>query len=148
MHMDGQNNAPQPPQTPKPTGSQLPPNEQEARNLKTAQNLIMAASLAGPISLFIGGFWLSSAGLVCGIIGFRKLKVLEQNQGATSAVAARFKKSSIISIVICGIITVLNVVAAVIMYPLVLQALETGDYSHLMPGAGPNTPSGGNSTWG
>ncbi len=146
--MNGHNNAPQPPQAPKPADFQLPPNEQDARNLKSAQNLIMVASLAGPISLFIGGFWLSCVGLICGIIGFRKLKVLAQKQNAISVVAARFKKSSIISIVICGIITVLNVVAAVILYPLVLQALETGDYSQLMPGMGTNAPSGGNSTWG
>ncbi|MEG2934654.1 MAG: hypothetical protein RR842_13845 [Gordonibacter sp.] len=146
--MDGQNNAPQPPQAPEPAHSQLPPSDQDVRSLKVAQNLIMVASLAGPISLFFGGFWLSAAGLVCGIIGFRKFKALIQSQSSISSVATRFKKSSIVSIVICSIVTVLNVVSAVILYPIVLQALETGDYANFMPGTGTGTPSGGNSTWG
>lgn len=50
-------------------------NMNDLRELKKAQTMVMVASVAGPVSLFIGGVLLSGVGLVCAIIALRKLKI-------------------------------------------------------------------------
>ncbi|MEI3232644.1 MAG: hypothetical protein V8S24_16300 [Gordonibacter pamelaeae] len=42
----------------------------------------------------------------------------------------------------------LNAVSAYLMYPAVLEALESGDYGNLAPGTDLGTTPKGNSTWG
>ena len=51
-------------------------NMNDLRELKKAQTMVMVASVAGPVSLFIGGVLLSGVGLVCAIIALRKLNKL------------------------------------------------------------------------
>lgn len=54
-------------------------NMNDLRELKKAQTMVMVASVAGPVSLFIGGVLLSGVGLACAIIALRKLnKLIEQ----------------------------------------------------------------------
>ena len=53
-----------------------------------------------------------------------------------------------IGIVVCSIALVLNAVSAYLMYPAVLEALESGDYGNLAPGTDLCTTPKGNSTWG
>ena len=66
---EGENQQPLPPQN-------YRPSTEDLRQARTARNLTMFASIAGPVSLIIGGVVLSGAGLVCGFIAWRKLKFL------------------------------------------------------------------------
>ena len=132
---------------PQPPNSPIPPlNTQDARSLKIAQNLTLVGSLAGPVSLFIGGVLLGLAGLTCAIIGFRKLNKLTETNPNMHLIIKRVKRSSIIAMVICGIAIVLNAISAYMMFPLVMEALQTGDYRNL--GGGISELPGNNSTWG
>ena len=142
--MDDQNQPPKPPGYSEPPnqGPRLRPNERDVRDLKVAQNLVMVASIAGPVSLFIGGVFLATAGLVCAIIALKKLNDLSTRLTDVAAAAKRLKRSCIIGIVVC------NAVSAYLMYPAVLEALESGDYGNLAPGADLGTTPKGNSTWG
>ena len=58
---EGENQQPLPPQN-------YRPSTEDLRQARTARNLTMFASIAGPVSLIIGGVVLSGAGLVCGFI--------------------------------------------------------------------------------
>ena len=141
--MDDQNQPPKPPGYPEPPnqGPRLRPNERDVRDLKVAQNLVMVASIAGPVSLFVGGVFLATAGLVCAIIALKKLNALSTRLTDVAAPAKRLKRSCIIGIVVCSIALVLNAVS-------VLEALESGDYGNLAPGTDLGTTPKGNSTWG
>ncbi|OUO89289.1 hypothetical protein B5F44_00950 [Gordonibacter urolithinfaciens] len=108
----------------------------------------MVASIAGPVSLFIGGVFLATAGLVCAIIALKKLNALSTRLTDVAAPAKRLKRSCIIGIAVCSIALVLNAVSAYLMYPAVLEALESGDYGNLAPGTDLGTTPKGNSTWG
>ena len=145
--MDDQNQPPKPPGYPEPPnqGPRLRPNERDVRDLKVAQNLVMVASIAGPVSLFVGGVFLATAGLVCAVIALKKLNALSTRLTDVAAPAKRLKRSCIIGIVVCSIALVLNAVSA---YPAVLEALESGDYGNLAPGTDLCTTPKGNSTWG
>lgn len=149
--MDEQNRPPQPSKSPEPP-YQKPkpqPNMQDTRTLKVAQNLAMVASLAGPVSIFIGGVFLSTAGLVCAIVALYKLNGLAKKNSDFAMAVKRLKRVCITAIVICGIALVLNAISAYLMYPMVLEALESGDYGNLGSnlGTSPDAPKG-SSTWG
>ena len=58
--------------------------------------MVMVASVAGPVSLFIGGVLLSGVGLVCAIIALRKLNKLIEKRTDVSALAQRLKRSAIV----------------------------------------------------
>lgn len=148
--MDDKNQSPQPPQMPEPPHQAPRPqsNAEDAHTLKVARNLILVASLAGPVSLFIGGVFLGTAGLICGIIGYRKLSALIVEPRSIATAAKYARRSSIVAIVICSIAIVLNAVYAYIAFPAVLEMLQSGDYGNLAPGADLGTSSEGNSFWG
>lgn len=131
---------------PIPDPPNLQPNMLDLRNVKSARTLIMVANIAGPVSLFIGGVLLGTAGLVCGIIGYRKLSVLLKKKSEVADIAIRLRRSSIVAMVICSVAIILNAIAIYLMLPVVLEMLETGNYTGLVPNAG--TGTGGSSTWG
>lgn len=135
-------------QYPAPEGPRMPdPNMIDARELRSAQNLILAASIIGPISLIFASLLFSVAGLTCGYLGFRKLKALEAKHTGISGVATRMKRSAIIAMSICGVATVLNVVLLWVLFPSLMEFIETGDYGNLLSGNG-GSSAGTNSTWG
>lgn len=142
--MDNQHDAPQPPPISEPTHPNLPPSPEDARRLKVAQNLIMIASIAGPLSLFFGSFWLSGSGLVCAIIGYRRIKKLMDKRTKISEAAAYFRRSGIVAIVISAVITILNVISFFILLPIVIEMIQSGDYGDLLPKVAQNATS----TWG
>ncbi len=133
---------------PEKSGSPAPlqPNMNDQRELRASQTLIMVANIAGPVSLFIGGMLLGTAGLVCAIIACRKLRRLMTKQDEIARIAARLKRASFIGMGICGVAIVLNGISMYFMYPVILEMLQTGDYSGLTGSAGGG--AGTSSTWG
>lgn len=146
--MEEQNLAPKQPEPPQ-KSPRPNPNFQANRDLKVAQNLVLVASLAGPISIFIGGVLLSTAGLVCAIIGLRKVLTLIAKEPELKPIAAMTKRSGMLALVFCSIALVLNLISFFIMLPIVMQMMETGEYGDLMANIGSSAgTSGGTSTWG
>ena len=159
---DSQNRPPEPPPAPENqdprkqseesqrnvpgVSASLQPNMQDFREIKSAQTLVMIANIAGPVSLFIGGVLLGSVGLVCGIVGYRKLSALAKKTTEVAAIASRLRRSSIIGMVICGIAIVLNAVSMYYFFPEFLAMLESGDYAGLAADAGAG--AAGSATWG
>ena len=78
-------------------------NMNDLRELKKAQTMVMVASVAGPVSLFIGGVLLSGVGLACAIIALRKLNKLIEKRTDVSALAQRLKRSAIVGVAVCGV---------------------------------------------
>lgn len=131
-----------------PNNTPMPqPSADDMRDLKKSQTLVMVASIAGPVSLFIGGMLLSAAGFICGIIGFRKLGKLTTKQTDVAKMAQRLKRSSIVGIVVCGVAFALNAVAFYLMLPVVLDMVESGNYAGSLADIGAGS-TGLNSTWG
>lgn len=135
------------PQAPQPSSPQ-----DDERELKRAQNLTIAASILGPVSLFFGTVLTSGAGIACAILALRKILKIEKAEGPLRIAAKRMKVLSIVTLVVCSLAFILSAITIWLLYPIVLEAVETGDYSALMNGS---TGSGlgdgstkGSSTWG
>ncbi len=154
------NQGPQPPQIPNAPGqdpnTQYSPNRHmpqpvyvvpEDQELRRARNYVLIANICGPVSLFIGGMLLAGVGLIFAILGMRKFNKLAQSNSAVSQVAKVMKRTSIISIVICAVAFALNAVTAYIMFPEIMNMVQSGDYGSL-GGAPADSPSGATSTWG
>lgn len=121
-------------------------NMNDLRELKKSQTMVMVASIAGPVSLFIGGVLLSGVGLVCAIVAFRKLKKLIAKHTDVSVLAQRLKRSAIVGMAVCGVAFVLNAISFYLMMPVVLEMMESGDYTGAMTDVG--SGAAGTSTWG
>ena len=120
-------------------------NMNDLRELKKAQTMVMVASVAGPVSLFIGGVLLSGVGLVCAIIALRKLNKLIEKRTDVSALAQRLKRSAIVGMAVCGVAFALNAISFYLMMPVVLEMMESGDYAGAVTDAGIGAAG---STWG
>lgn len=121
-------------------------NMNDLRELKKSQTMVMVASIAGPVSLFIGGVLLSGIGLVCAIAAFRKLKKLIAKHTDVSVLAQRLKRSAIVGMAVCGVAFALNAISFYLMMPVVLEMMESGDYTSAMTDVG--SGAAGTSTWG
>lgn len=147
---------PEPPRKPssspspqKDPGHEPRPGTEEAKEIHTARNLIMVGSIAGPVSLFIGGVLLSTVGAVCAFLGLRKVNKLTGEQANTGILLSSMRRSATIALVVCGLAIVLNGISSIIMFPIILEAVQNGDYGNIMPGIGDaNTAPGTSSTWG
>ena len=81
------------------------------RQIKSAQTLITISTIAAPVSLLFGGVLLSSAAIVCGIVGMRKLgKIQAHGQQERNAIQVALK-SARMAIVMSGIALALNAVS-------------------------------------
>lgn len=152
--MNDQNLTPQPPEPPQPPQQDHDqhPNDSDVHDLKSAQNLVMVASFAGPISVFLGGILLSGAGLVCGFLGLRTLNELVKKHAdhtRLGVAVTKIRRACIVALAICGIALILNVISFAIMYPIVLEALESGNYENLFSATqGSQNAPEESSTWG
>ncbi|WP_302962766.1 hypothetical protein [uncultured Adlercreutzia sp.] len=136
---------PQEPQVPRPTGTDY--------ELKSARTLATIATIAGPVSLIIGGVALSTVALVCGIIAFAKVRrTLAAMEPSERLYARALKQTALMGIVIAAVALTLNAVSVALMMPVLLEAMQTGDYSAILgdaAGSIQDVPgTGGGSAWG
>ncbi len=122
------------------------PNALDSRSLQTARTLTMFSSIAGPVSLFIGGVLLSGAGIVCGIIAWRKLKALGSRETEIAEAANQLKKSCVIALVFCAVAFVLNAISFAFSFSALLAMVESGELAELATEASSGAAS--TSTWG
>lgn len=128
----------------------------EEFELKSARTLSTVATIAGPVSFIIGGVALSTVALVCGIIALTKVRrVLARDDSAQRPYARALRQTAIMSIAIAVVALVLNAVSVALMMPVLIQAMQTGDYSAILGNAastiqGTPNPSNGSSgnAWG
>ena len=112
---------------------------------KTIQTLASVSLIGGPLSLIIGGVFLSTAALVCGIIA---LVMVRSKNGAeakemTEAIRQTLMRQAIIGIAMSGIAVVMNAASLIMMMPAILDAAQTGDFSSVFGGSSTGGGSAG-----
>lgn len=129
------------------------PNMADDRILKTAHSQINVALVLGPISLFLGGMLLGIVGVILAVLGMRKLDGLIAKSSVYKADAERLKKSARIAMIVCAIAITLNFISFVIMYPTIMEMIDSGQLDALLGSSGTmssgsSTGSSASSTWG
>lgn len=135
--------------------NQFKPNALDERALRSARSKTMFAYIAGPLSLFVGGMLLGTIGTICAFLAYRKLHSLAQKTNETAAVAGGMIKSARTALIICLVAVMLNAVSFAklivsvvgIMFPVIEQMLQNGDFASVAGNMSAGTAAG-TSTWG
>lgn len=132
---------------PKDGNNQFKPNALDERALRSARSQTMFAYIAGPLSLFVGGLLLGTIGTICAFLAYRKLHSLAQKSNETAAIASGMMKSARTALIICLVAVTLNAVSFAIMFPVIVQMLQNGDFASVAGNMSAGTAAG-TSTWG
>lgn len=149
-------------QTPQLPNAPVPDHAQavdqfDLMELNSARTLTTVATIAGPVSFIIGGVALSTVAVVCAILALTKARrVLRKPQGEHSGYANMVRQTAIMGLLISSIALILNIVGLVTMLPILMEAMQTGDYSAILgdaassiQGTAPSSgSSGGGNAWG
>lgn len=126
---------------------QFRPNTLDEQTLRSARSQTTFAFIAGPLSLFVGGMLLGTLGVICAFLANRKLHSLAQKTNETASIARRMLKSARTALVICLVAVALNAVSFAIMFPVIEQMLQSGDFASVAGNMSAGTAAG-TSTWG
>lgn len=96
--------------------------------------------------MFVAGIIFSAVGAVCSIIALRKTLQLEKSDVQIRQTARRLKILCIICLSACVLAFVIITVSIVVMFPMILEAAETGDFSALGLDIS-SDKNAGSSTW-
>ena len=144
---------PQKPDEPSRTAEQAQ-HTVESLELKSARTLATVASIAGPVSLIIGGVVLSTVAVVCATIAIVKVKrALSQADPSQRAYALSLRRTALLGVVIGLVALVLNAVSVAMILPTLIEAMQTGDYRAILGNAASQfssapQPSSGGNAWG
>ena len=126
---------------------QFRPNTLDEQTLRSARSQTTFAFIAGPLSLFVGGMLLGTIGVICAFLANRKLHSLAQKTNETASIARGMLKSTRTALVICLVAVALNAVSFAIMFPVIEQMLQSGDFASVAGNMSAGTAAG-TSTWG
>ena len=90
---------------------------------------------------------LGTIGTICAFLAYRKLHSLAQKTNETAAVAGGMMKSARTALIICLVAVMLNAVSFAIMFPVIEQMLQNGDFASVAGNMSAGTAAG-TSTWG
>lgn len=118
--------------------------------LKQAQSKLNLANIAAAVSFIIGGIFLSCLSMGFAIYGRKKLKECGDVLPQLKHIQEKLLSNSKITLVLCSAAIVINVVTAIYMYPIVMDAYQSGNLLSLFGGASTslNSSSGASSVWG
>ena len=94
------------------------------------RKLLAAAQIMALVSIFIGGIVLSGAAVVVAIIGYRRtLKTLNERRGDVRWEA--LKRLGLAALAMAAIAFALNGIALALLYPSLIETLNSSEYSSL-----------------
>ena len=100
--------------------------------LGRAQALAVIALITGPASLLIGDIFLGSLGVVCALFARAQInRVTSSDQDAYKELTLKIRRWTTIAALICTGAIIINIISVALIFPMLLEALEAGDYTRL-----------------
>ncbi len=118
----------------------------EAQLFESSRRLVSIAQICAIVALFVGGVLLSAVALGLAITSYRRLSTIVIAHSNNPAAAA-LRQPAMAAIAMSVVSLVANAVSLIFVYPLVMQAFQSGDLSTLFGGLGSSAPTS-SSTWG
>lgn len=120
--------------------------------LQSIKRYSLFAIVGSGFSFIIGGTLLSLLALWCGFIAFRKTKAFCQTHETTddqqmTLFCKLLKRRAIAALIFSGFAVAMNIIAIIMIFPYLQEAMTTGDYSSILGGSATNI-GGSSSTWG
>lgn len=106
-------------------------DDMNTSQIKSVQTLSSVAIIASPVSLVFGGVLLSLVALICATIGRSKLNALKGASGVEEPVAKMLTRQNTVGLVVSAAALIINAVAFAFAFNVLMQAVQSGDYSQL-----------------
>lgn len=139
-HGSDNNGAPQPP------ASNKQPVDTVA-TLKSAQTLITVSTIAGPVSLIIGGVLLSVIALICGLMAWFKINKVSSKDAERGTLAYSLRRQAMVVTAISALVLGVNAAWLAYSVPALIEALESGSLDQYFNAAS-SSASSSSSFWG
>ena len=120
----------------------------EILEFQSARNFMIASVIAAVISLIIGGMVVSAGALICALVANSKLSNLSATRSDDPDAQRALKRAGRIAIIVSALAFVLNAIAVIYLYPLIMDSMQTGSFNSLTGSATTPTTGSGSSTWG
>ena len=114
----------------------------------STRRLVTIAQIMAIVSLLIGGVFLSSAALIMAVVASSRAKSHLNDSESETVSWQLLKRSAMIAIVVSALALAANIAALMFIYPMVIEALQSGEYSSLISGSTQMPGDSGTSTWG
>ena len=122
---------------------------QELFDYQNARRAAIIATGVAIASLFFVGVFLSVFAIIIAIIACTRFERIAASRVDEPEVQRVIRRSSYIALIISVVALILNIIAAVYLQPLVMEALQTGDFGSLVSSSPTTTGTGGDgTTWG
>ena len=120
----------------------------EISDFKAAKNYFLASTSLSIISLFFGGIILSLLAIICAIASRSRFDNVSRKHAGEPEVQAALQRSGKIALVVAICILVINIIALIYLYPMLVETMQNGGLD-VLGGSSATTGSGsGNGTWG
>ena len=119
-------------------------SNEEAAVFASGRTFITASQVAAIVSLFFGGILLSSVAIVLAVIGARKLSSIASSHAENVELRSAVNRSSALAIGMTVLALIVNVVTIILFYPIIVDAMNSGDLSTLFTGGQSAAPSPSN----
>lgn len=129
------------------TSPEQPHGPDGASEIDSARRLVGISQIMAIASFLIGGIVLSGAALAVATVGYRKTAAAPQGAADGEAYRRAVRRAALAAIAIAAVALAVNVVALIYVYPLVMEALQSGDLNALYGNPAPG-PSSSASFWG
>lgn len=120
----------------------------EITTFESARRLITVSQVTAIVSFIFGGVLLSALSIVCACLAYRKLGEIAAGKPANPEMQVAFKRVGIMAIGLAAFAFIANIVALVLLYPMAMEAMQSGDLGSLLSGDTGTRGGKGSVTWG
>ena len=120
----------------------------EIAAFESARRLVTVSQIAALVSFIIGGVALSAIALICAVVAYRKLDAIAAGKQDHPEMQHALRRVGVMALGLSAVALVINIVALVVLYPVIMNSLQSGGFGSLFGGSGQLGAGGGNSTWG
>ena len=148
---DSQDDTPEdlPPQVGPLANKTIKISHEDKQLLGTARKYISISQVCAVVSVFIGGVLLSSIAVVFSVLALFKLNTFAASHTLDQQARNAFKRPAYLAVGLSVLVLVFNIVSLILIYPMVMEGLQTGDLSGIFgTGQGGSSPGASTSTWG
>ncbi|MBR0404291.1 MAG: hypothetical protein IJI68_03670 [Eggerthellaceae bacterium] len=137
------------PQPKPPSNTPIPFSESDAQLIEMARKYISISQICAVVSLFLGGIVLSTIAVILAFMGLSKINAYANRHSLEQSARLALRRPGVLALGMCVFALIFNIVSLIVLYPMVMQSLQSGDFSGLF-GSGQGGASSGSSSsaWG
>ena len=121
---------------------------EEALEFQSARRFVTVSQVIALVSLFIGGIFASGVAVACACYAYGKLNRIGQAHPDQPDLLQAFQRTGRMAVGVAVVALAINAVTLVLLYPYVMDMMQSGDFGSLMGTSQSSGSGSGSVTWG